>query len=82
MAAANVDLLEMADTSVACGDGDVLELDVHVVFGCFGEVELEGELRARGERELRNQCQPTFDQLAAVCLAGCDLEGDDVALGG
>ena len=34
MAASNVDLVEMADTSVARGDGDVFELDVHVVFGC------------------------------------------------
>ena len=36
MAASNVDLVEMADTSVARGDGDVFELDVHVVFGYVG----------------------------------------------
>ena len=37
VAAANVDLVEMGDTAVASGDGDVLELDVHVVFGCRKE---------------------------------------------
>lgn len=35
VAAADVDLLEMADTSVTGGDGDILELDVHVVLGCL-----------------------------------------------
>lgn len=33
MAAADVDLVEMGDASIAGGDGDVLELDIHVVFG-------------------------------------------------
>lgn len=32
--AADVDLFEMGDAAVAGGDGDVFELDVHVVFGC------------------------------------------------
>lgn len=32
--AADIDLVEMGDTAVASGDGDVFELDVHVVFGC------------------------------------------------
>ena len=31
MGAADVDLVEMGDAAVAGGDGDVLELDVHVV---------------------------------------------------
>lgn len=35
---ADVDLVEMGDAAVAGGDGDVFELDVHVVFGCWGEV--------------------------------------------
>lgn len=30
----DVDLVEMGDAAVAGGDGDVLELDVHVVLGC------------------------------------------------
>ena len=30
----DVDLIEMADSAVAGSDGDVLQLDVHVVFGC------------------------------------------------
>lgn len=33
MAAADVDLVEMRDTTVASGDSDILELDVHVVLG-------------------------------------------------
>ncbi len=33
MAATDVDLVEMGDASIAGGDGDVLELDVHVVLG-------------------------------------------------
>ena len=32
MATTNIDLVEMGDASIAGGDGDVLELDVHVVF--------------------------------------------------
>jgi hypothetical protein len=54
MATADVDLVEMGDAAVARGDGDVLELDVHVVFG--------------------------FEKLAAVDLAGCEFESNDVAL--
>lgn len=34
VAAADVDLLEMADAPVAGRDGNVLELHVHVVLGC------------------------------------------------
>lgn len=37
MAPPNVNLVKMGDTAVACGDGDILELDVHVVFGCSDE---------------------------------------------
>lgn len=33
MAAADVDLVEMRHTTVASGDRDILELDVHVVLG-------------------------------------------------
>lgn len=36
VAAANVDLVEMGDTAIASSDGDVLELNVHVVLGCGG----------------------------------------------
>lgn len=35
MATTNVDLVEMRNSAVAGGDGYVLELDVHVVFGCL-----------------------------------------------
>lgn len=34
VAATDVDLVEMRDAAVAGGDGDVLELDVHVVLSC------------------------------------------------
>lgn len=27
-------MLEVGDAAVACSDGDVLELHVHIVFGC------------------------------------------------
>lgn len=33
MTATDIDLVEVRDSAVARGDGDVLELDVHVVFG-------------------------------------------------
>lgn len=32
--ASDIDLVEVGDAAVASGDGDVLELDVHVVLGC------------------------------------------------
>lgn len=32
---ADVDLFEMRDAAVAGGDGDVFQLDIHVVFGCW-----------------------------------------------
>jgi hypothetical protein len=32
--AADVDLVEMRDAAIAGGDGDVLELDIHVVLSC------------------------------------------------
>jgi hypothetical protein len=30
----NIDLVEVRDTAVASCDGDILELDVHVILGC------------------------------------------------
>lgn len=44
MATADVDLVQVGDTAVACGDGDILELDVHVVFGCSDETVSGGFL--------------------------------------
>lgn len=37
MGASDVDLVEVGDAAVAGGDGDVLELDVHVVFSYMRE---------------------------------------------
>jgi len=34
VAASDIDLVQVADAPVAGGDGDILELDVHVVLGC------------------------------------------------
>lgn len=36
MASSDIDLIEMTDSAVARSDGDVFELDVHVVFGYWG----------------------------------------------
>lgn len=30
----DVDLVEMADSSISRRDSDILELDVHIIFGC------------------------------------------------
>jgi hypothetical protein len=38
--AADVDLVEMGDAAVAGGDGDVLELNVHVVLSCSVLIEI------------------------------------------
>lgn len=54
MGSSDVDLVQVGDTSVAGGDGYVLELHVHIVL--------------------------SLEELAAVDLAGGNLEGDDVAL--
>lgn len=35
MAASNVDLIQMGDSTIACGYRDILELDIHVIFGCI-----------------------------------------------
>lgn len=37
VASPDIDLIEMADSAIARGDGDVFQLDVHVVFG-YGEI--------------------------------------------
>lgn len=77
MATANVDLLEVADAPVAGRDGDVAELDVHVVLGW--EVLVGRSFRLRS-CVMRKEGKRTLNQLAPVCDARVDLEGDDVAL--
>ena len=44
MAASNVNLFEVGDAAVAGRDGDVFELDVHVVF-CFDQLAAVGLAR-------------------------------------
>jgi hypothetical protein len=72
MAAADVDLLKMRHTTIASRDRDVLELHIHVVFGC--------EKLARKPLENYHENLRTFEELAAIDLAGGDLECDDVSL--
>jgi hypothetical protein len=68
--AADVDLFEMRHATVSSGDGDVLELDVHVIFGCA----------MSAVRVVWRVGRATFYELSTVHLAGGDLEGDDVTL--
>ena len=44
MTAPDIDLIEMGDTTIARRDGDILELDVHVILGLeqFAAVDLAG----------------------------------------
>lgn len=71
----DVDLVEVGDAAVAGGDGDVLELDVHVVLGCL-------RILARVLVEFSEEgiVERTIEELAAVGLARGDFESNDVAL--
>ena len=71
----------MADSAVARSDGDVFELDVHIVLGCYPKSTdiSEGAKSRDGEKE-EERIGRTFEQLASVDLAGRDLESDDMAL--
>jgi hypothetical protein len=71
MASPNVYLFEMRNATVTSGNGDVFQLYVHVVLGynSLACVSCTLAMRAR-----------TFNQLAAVDLARCNLERDNVAL--
>lgn len=95
MAAANVYLVEMGDSAIASGDGDVLELDVHVVLGC-GKCMLVFESRNRDipkaylwtasmNREQTHKSSSknsslTFQEFPPVDNSRCDLNGHDMAL--
>ena len=58
MAPTDIDLVEMAHTAVAGRDGDIFELNVHVIFGytmdqkasvsCPTTLALQGKARRRG----------------------------------
>lgn len=80
VAAADVDLLEVADAAVARRHRDVLELHVHVVLGCNVFFLTKRQLLLPSFDWQHRVVMRTFDQLAAVGLARGDLEGDDVAL--
>jgi len=45
----DVNLVEMGDATIARGDGDIAQLDVHVVFG-FDELSAEDLARRELER--------------------------------
>lgn len=72
--APDVDLVEVGDAAVAGGDGDVLELDVHVVLGCAGNVSW------KLSRMMGGWLGRTVEELATVGLARGDFKGNDVAL--
>lgn len=74
----NIDLVQMADTTVARSNRDVFQLYIHVILSCEGlrqpcssnhREDTDGILRGR-----------TFKELAAVDLAGRDLEGNNMSL--
>jgi hypothetical protein len=87
--AADVDLIEVAYTTVARGYGDVFELDVHVVFGYNGGERgsekglaiwdlLRGSRWAEKDGRGRGMVfekdsERTFKQLAAICLTRSDF---------
>lgn len=96
VAAANVDLVEMGDTAIASGDGDVLELNVHVVLGC-GKCTLVFESRNRDiprslfidrfyeektdtQKSSSRNKSRTFQEFPPVDDSGCDLNRHDMAL--
>lgn len=74
MGTPDVDLVEVGDAAVAGGDGDVLELDVHVVLGCARVSQRFGKVI------VRRGVGRTIEELAAVGLARGDFESNDVAL--
>ena len=87
----NIDLIEMADSSVAGGDGYVFELDVHVVFGyAVGAIGVSldtsiacapgGGTALVGELGETWTAQRTFDKLAPVDLTGRDLKSYNMVL--
>lgn len=93
MRAPNVHLLQMRDAAVARRHGDVLELDVHVVFrykppfqsafflsnNSFAFFRLRRS-KGVGQKGLRGGFDFTIEELAAVRLAGCDFKRHDMAL--
>lgn len=40
-----VDLIEMADSTIPRGNGDIFELDVHIVFGWIAKTDFVSEVR-------------------------------------
>lgn len=75
VAAPDVYLLEMRYTAIARSDGDIFELHIHVVLSCPLLVAVFSRKLVAGFSQMR-----TFNKLAAVDLAGSDLECDNVAL--
>lgn len=95
VAAANINLIEMGDTAIASCNGDVLQLDVHVVLGCCENmVSVESRKTDTSEsclidwlskiksslQDFEKHGSHTFQKLPPVHDAGCDLKRHDMAL--
>lgn len=87
MAPPYVHLVQMADSTVARGNSDIFELNVHIVFGCArggsqSTVSSVGRTTEMcPETETLRRPRRTFNELASVYLAGCNLERDNMVLG-
>ena len=92
MASSYINLIEVADSTIASCDCYVSKLYIHVVFG-WAKRRLAGSHRfgKKNEQIVCSWCaeeavlvlgrERTFDELAAIYLTGCDFEGNDMILG-
>lgn len=89
MTSSNVYLIQMADSSVACGDCDVFELYVHVIFRCATLYQqtsrcslhqVDYALQSRVLVCEKVEPQHTFKEFTAIDLTGRDLESNDMPL--
>ena len=88
MAPSNVHLVKVTDPTIACGNRDVFELNVHVVFRCVHHVSRNcaGFICRDCAQDVRSSLLgkmigvATFNELAAVNLARGDFQGNDMIL--
>ncbi len=87
MRTTDVNLVQMTNSSVARSDRDILQLNVHVILSYIRTcqhlipIPLQMIFRRGGWRSvICVMTKRTFEELAAVHLAGCDLESNNMAL--